>query len=340
METIQQALFHIPHALWWTLNNKNRTRLTIGEKKKRLHNPRARNGLRPCDTRAEHERRKTVNEQASAWASGFTAFPNRVYGLGLSPVQTVVYLALLSFANRQGECTPSLTSIANRARVARISVVRALKALEEKFLIERIGRASDTGDQSSNLYRVVTWKKTPVEEGGNTLGGSNTEILPSNTEILPQYLSDTTLVSQRYTNKNHLIKTNEQEDPPASIRLRNARARASDDEHTTEIQPTRKSGQSPLAAVYAYGQQLGLTTEETQQEITKTQARNHTGIIRNPPAYLRKMLEVRAEQKTTQPVRLTAGQQAYLTNKTRYTQTATHTATAITEGQSHDNQTH
>ncbi|MDY5151358.1 hypothetical protein R6G85_02500 [Actinotignum urinale] len=117
-----------------------------------------------------------------------------------------------------------------------------------------------------------------------------------------------------------------------------ARAR-DDDEPTTEIQPPGKTGHA-LAAVYAYGQQLGLTTEETQQEITKTQARNHTGTIRNPPAYLRKMLEVRAEQKTTQPVRLTAGQQAYLTNKTRYTQTATHTATAITEGQSHDNQTH
>ena len=37
MEAIQQALFHIPHALWWTLNNQNRTRLTIGDKKKGLH---------------------------------------------------------------------------------------------------------------------------------------------------------------------------------------------------------------------------------------------------------------------------------------------------------------
>ena len=275
-----------------------------------------------------------MSETASL--DGWYKMPRAIYGIGLSGNQIALYGALASFADANGQCYPSHKALAERAGISEKTARRGLRVLASKGVMTVTNRVTQGGGATSNLYTVTT--PTPSVIMTDPLGHSDRP--PRSPRPTP---SVTVTDEQESINKNQLTRINEREDTHSSIRLRNARARAharDDDEHTTEIQPTRKSGQSPLDAIYTYGQQLGLTVEETQQEITKTQARNHTGTIRNPPAYLRKMLEVRAEQKTTQPVRLTAGQQAYLTNKTRYTQTATHTATAITEGQSHDNQTH
>ncbi len=89
-------------------------------------------------------------------------------GYGLTPYQVAVYLALRSFANGSGKCYPSQGTIAERARVGRTSVDKAVATLERLDLI----KVKRRGYPLTHLYTVLdpTTGKVIGGEPGSTEG--------------------------------------------------------------------------------------------------------------------------------------------------------------------------
>jgi hypothetical protein len=72
----------------------------------------------------------------------------------VAPKAKIVYLALLTFIDRNGECWPAHTAIAARSALSVSTVKRALEQLREQGVVTWRARwRSDTG-QTSNHYTL------------------------------------------------------------------------------------------------------------------------------------------------------------------------------------------
>ena len=80
--------------------------------------------------------------------------PEKIYKLKLTSTEINVYQYLCSRANKQGECFPSQTTIANAVNMNRSTVNQAIKRLEGKKLLIIEQRKRSNGGTSSNLYRI------------------------------------------------------------------------------------------------------------------------------------------------------------------------------------------
>ncbi len=80
--------------------------------------------------------------------------PEKIYKLNLTSSEVNVYQYLCSRANKEGECFPSLNTIAKAVNMHRSTVNKAIKSLQEKKLITIMKRRRDNGGTSSNLYRI------------------------------------------------------------------------------------------------------------------------------------------------------------------------------------------
>ncbi len=110
--------------------------------------------------------------------------------------ELLVLLSLADFANDEGECFPSLDTIAKKAKVSRSALKYVLKTFENLKVIEREKRYRDNGSQTSTRYRILRLNITKEEyqkayqkargyakkEGGghNVAGGSHDVATPKN----------------------------------------------------------------------------------------------------------------------------------------------------------------
>ncbi len=125
-------------------------------------------------------------------AIGWSAVPNwLIRDSDLNNYELLVYIALLNRANREGECWPGLATLQRDARASRNTVIKTIKALEDRGLVSVSRRRRADGSSESNLYRVHAFVGgSSREPGGFTTetplvhdvdGGS----APSEPEVLP-----------------------------------------------------------------------------------------------------------------------------------------------------------
>ncbi len=88
-----------------------------------------------------------------------------------------VYMALARYADRHGDCYPSLRTLSRKLGVSRPTVVKTLKKLEECGLISITPRATARGDFTSNMYALLPIDPAEVLNTriGLAGGGSSTE---------------------------------------------------------------------------------------------------------------------------------------------------------------------
>lgn len=103
---------------------------------------------------------------------GWSSVPNWVIRSDrLHGTEKWVYIALLNRANSKGMSWPSLATLAKDVGVSKNTILKTLKSLEDKRLIERTQRRKSSNEFDSNVYLVRAW------EGGaeSALGGSSSE---------------------------------------------------------------------------------------------------------------------------------------------------------------------
>lgn len=128
---------------------------------------------------------------------GWSSVPNWVIRSDrLQGGEKWVYIALLNRANSKGMSWPSLATLAKDVGVSKNTILKTLKSLEDKNLIERTQRRKSGKEFDSNVYLVRAWEGgaetalgcsaseqgvvQPVNKGGSN---ESQEVLP--TEVLP-----------------------------------------------------------------------------------------------------------------------------------------------------------
>lgn len=102
--------------------------------------------------------------------SGFSIIPNWIIRRSdLSGGELLVYLALFNHADRYGFAWPSMKTICKEARMSDATAKKAMRALEERGLLERAERPQDGAANLTNMYRVVIFDHEGG--GGKYLGG-------------------------------------------------------------------------------------------------------------------------------------------------------------------------
>ena len=94
------------------------------------------------------------------------------YGKQLGVNALSVYMLLISYANREQQCFPSLRFIADKFQISRTTVVKALADLEAAGLISITHRRNPKGDATSNLYTILGAVGGSVREPPSRGGGS------------------------------------------------------------------------------------------------------------------------------------------------------------------------
>ena len=74
--------------------------------------------------------------------------------MDLSHRAVSVYTYLFDRANKNGECWPSISTIANDLKISSSTVRRALKDLRKEGLVETEQRYRAKGGNSSLLYKI------------------------------------------------------------------------------------------------------------------------------------------------------------------------------------------
>ena len=105
--------------------------------------------------------------------------------------ELLVLLSLADFANDEGECFPSLDTIAKKAKIGKSTLKYILKAFEDLGAIERERRYRENGSQTSTRYKILrlditkeeyqkAYQKargyTKKEGGGHTVAGGSHDV--------------------------------------------------------------------------------------------------------------------------------------------------------------------
>ena len=158
---------------------------------------------------------------------GFVRVPNwLIDDADLNAQELLVYMALLRFRDHKtGKCHPGMTTIADRARLSRRTVMRAIEGLEEKQMI-RVERRSTVKENKPNTYYVALASETPEHIWTSSVRGrripkrhltSDSESpgteepsLTSDSESLPSDSESHPPVTRSHPNKNQENKNHEQ----------------------------------------------------------------------------------------------------------------------------------
>jgi hypothetical protein len=124
---------------------------------------------------------------------GFFTLDNELldrFGADLGPYGLAVYVALARFANREGECWPSFTTIAQRTGMSRRQVIRETAKLAARGLIAVEAKTDQaTGEHKANLYillDVTGGDSQSLGSDSQALGGGDSQSLGSDTEAPEQ----------------------------------------------------------------------------------------------------------------------------------------------------------
>lgn len=71
------------------------------------------------------------------------------------PLVKFVFIALADCANSEGECYPSIPTIAKKCSMSESSVYRAIKELQKMNMIEKENRVHKDGRNRSNIYQII-----------------------------------------------------------------------------------------------------------------------------------------------------------------------------------------
>ncbi len=77
-----------------------------------------------------------------------------LYSSDVSSKAVAVFLYLLDHANKQGECWPSIPTIAEDLKVSESTVRRAVKELKKAGLLKTEQRYRPNGGKSSLCYKI------------------------------------------------------------------------------------------------------------------------------------------------------------------------------------------
>lgn len=77
-----------------------------------------------------------------------------IFKKDLSSSAVLVYMYLKYRANKEGNCFPSIKTIAKDTNLSQTTVKNAIKILEKEDCIEKKNRVRDNGGKSSNLYFI------------------------------------------------------------------------------------------------------------------------------------------------------------------------------------------
>lgn len=105
--------------------------------------------------------------------------------------EKMTYIVLCRMA-KDGQCFPSYNTIADKVGCGRKKVIECIKKLIESKLIQKESRKNEYDENTSNMYYICG-----IEEN-----------YPSISETPPQYLRNTTLVSQEHPNNTNINNTN------------------------------------------------------------------------------------------------------------------------------------
>jgi hypothetical protein len=102
------------------------------------------------------------------------------YGSRLGPYGLAVYMALARFANQDGACWPSLSTIARKTGMSRPQVIREIAKLKDVSLIAVEHQVNTKGEYSSNIYVLLDTAVPSLEPGvvSDSNQGGISQILP------------------------------------------------------------------------------------------------------------------------------------------------------------------
>lgn len=117
---------------------------------------------------------------------GFVRLPNwLIDDSDLSGNELLVYVVLLRFRDpKTGKCFPGMTTIADRARISRRSVMRAIESLESRGMV-KVDRRSTITDNRPNVYTVALATEAPKKIWETSARGTRVpKRTPSDSESL------------------------------------------------------------------------------------------------------------------------------------------------------------
>ena len=85
----------------------------------------------------------------------FFRLPNKIFDLGLTPIQYTLYSYLVSCAGSKNYCWPSLETISAKTGIGISAVQKHLKNLEKRQII-RIGKRKTRNGNWNNEYRLLS----------------------------------------------------------------------------------------------------------------------------------------------------------------------------------------
>ena len=118
-----------------------------------------------------------MKNQARSDIGPFAIVPLWLIQSGVTPgAVTCFALMWAKWADKEGECWPSHTSIAREMEVTERSVKRYLAELSEVGAVMVVNRLRDDGSQTSNLYLLnASRPDTGVRGGGHQLPTNHTQ---------------------------------------------------------------------------------------------------------------------------------------------------------------------
>lgn len=84
----------------------------------------------------------------------FTVVPT-LHMVGLTPHEQLVFVWMCFYANQEGECFPSYRTLMKVSGLSKDAIIRAIKKLIARGILEKAKRRRDCGGNTSNLYRIV-----------------------------------------------------------------------------------------------------------------------------------------------------------------------------------------
>lgn len=108
----------------------------------------------------------SVHYMAKVWD---TEFPNAT--------RKLVALALADHASAEGICWPSIRTIGQMCGISETQVREHIAGLQEAGILEKKARTTDTGRQTSNLFRILENGLAAYPTAGRTLPASPTPTL-------------------------------------------------------------------------------------------------------------------------------------------------------------------
>lgn len=166
---------------------------------------------------------------------GFVRLPNWLLDDGdLNLHELAVYIVLLRFRNpKTGKCFPGMTTIADRARISRRSVIRAIADLEARGII-RVERRSTLQVNQSNVYEVAVADETPQYIWANSSRGQRipSRRRPSDSESLGPTFSPDPSDSESPPSDSGALPSDSPSPPPVTP------------SHPKKIQTTRSTNEN------------------------------------------------------------------------------------------------